>query len=87
MKGKNVVVWIVQIILGALFLFAGSMKLVGAEQMVQEFRHWGYSDGFRLLIGTLEVIGGIALLIPKVSALLAAALGGHHDWGGLYPSR
>ncbi len=76
MNTKNITVWIVQILLGALFLLAGVGKLAGGEQTVQQFRSWGYSDGFRILIGLLEMLGGAGLLIPRIAALSALGLMG-----------
>ena len=38
------------------------------------FRTWGYPDGFYLVIGAVEVIGGIALLIPRVASYSAIML-------------
>ena len=74
MKAKNISIWILQGILAGFFLLAGSTKLAGAERTVEAFRNWGYDDGFRLLIGVLEAIGGVALLIPRASAVSALGL-------------
>jgi uncharacterized membrane protein YphA (DoxX/SURF4 family) len=38
------------------------------------FRTWGYPDGFYLVIGAVEVVGGIGLLIPKVASASAIVL-------------
>jgi uncharacterized membrane protein YphA (DoxX/SURF4 family) len=38
------------------------------------FRQWGYPDGFYLVIGAIEVIGGIALLIPRTASYSAIML-------------
>jgi uncharacterized membrane protein YphA (DoxX/SURF4 family) len=54
--------WIVQILLGALFLFAGGMKLVlPLEQMAGPvaFPLW-----FLRFIGVCEVLGGLGLILP-----------------------
>jgi putative oxidoreductase len=74
MNVKNVAVRLSQISLGALFVMAGAGKLAGGEQTVQQFRVWGYSDGFRILIGLLEVLGGVGLLIPRIAAPSALGL-------------
>lgn len=60
--------------MAVLFLMAGVGKLAGGEQTVQQFRNWGYSDGFRILIGLLEVLGGVGLLIPRIAAPSALGL-------------
>ena len=74
MSGKRIGTWILQGLLAAVFLYAGSMKLAGSEAMVQVFRHLGYGDGFRIFIGTVEVAGGIALLIPRITTLASLGL-------------
>ena len=60
----NIVLWILQILLGLLFLFAGTMKFVmSAEQMTQgmpvALPLW-----FIQFIGICEILGGIGLILP-----------------------
>jgi hypothetical protein len=55
------------------YLAAGSMKLAGAPAMVALFGAIGMGQWFRFAIGFLEILGGIALLIPVLAG--AAALG------------
>ncbi|HKK51945.1 MAG TPA: DoxX family protein [Myxococcota bacterium] len=72
-----------------LFLFAGGGKLLGLEAMRQTFEHFGYGEGFRLLIGLLELAGAGGLLIPGLvpfaalglSGIMIGAIGSHliHD--------
>jgi uncharacterized membrane protein YphA (DoxX/SURF4 family) len=38
------------------------------------FRTWGYPDHFYLLIGAIEVVGGIGLLIPRVASASGVVL-------------
>jgi uncharacterized membrane protein YphA (DoxX/SURF4 family) len=73
----NIVLWILQIASAAMFVMAGSSKLVGGEQVVGMFQSIGLGQWFRYLTGGLEVIGGIALLIPQMApfgALLLAVV-------------
>ena len=63
----NILLWILQILLGLMFLFAGGMKLVKStaeliamgppEQIV--FAGWFYK-----FIGLCEVLGGLGLILP-----------------------
>lgn len=60
----NILLWILQILLAALFLFAGLMKLITPyEEMMKNpgprFPHW-----FFLFIGVCEILGGLGLVIP-----------------------
>jgi uncharacterized membrane protein YphA (DoxX/SURF4 family) len=65
--------WLLQLLLAVLMVGPGSQKFTSPvwERM---FRTWGYPDGFYLVIGAVEVIGGIALLIPKVASYGAITL-------------
>src|SRR5262245_32737977 len=62
MKKLNVVLWIVQILLALLFLFAGVVKLVlPIEEMTQQIALPGW---FLRFIGTAEVFGAVGLILP-----------------------
>ncbi len=60
----NRVLWIVQALLAALFLFAGSMKLVlPLEVMTKQMPLPGW---FLRFTGTAEVLGALGLILPGV---------------------
>ena len=60
----NRTLWILQILLAALFLFAGGAKfLVPADQMTQGMPAW-ISISFLHFIGVCEVLGAIGLILP-----------------------
>ena len=62
MKKLNVVLWIVQGLLAALFLFAGGMKLiVPIEALTMPVPLPG---GFLRFIGVAEVLGAVGLMLP-----------------------
>jgi len=70
----NGVLWGFQV-LGALsFVFAGYQKLSSAPDMVALFTAIGAGQWFRFLTGTVEILGGIALLVPRLRVLGAAGL-------------
>ena len=71
---KNWVLWTLQILSAAMFLFAGSLKLAGVPMMVQMFGVIGLGQWFRYLTGAIEVVSAIVLLVPSVAAYGAAAL-------------
>jgi putative oxidoreductase len=56
------------------FMFVGYQKLTGSPDMVALFAAIGVGQWFRLLTGTLEILGGIALLVPRLRALGAVGL-------------
>ncbi len=73
-KVKNVIAWVIQILLAAGFVMAAAGKLTGNQQMVENFRNWGYPEKFYLLIGALELLGAIGLLIARTAWLAASGL-------------
>lgn len=74
-RGTNIAVWLLSALLAALYLFAGGQKLFGAGGSAEHFAQWGFSTWFRLLIGVIEVAGGLALLVPSAAFYGAGALG------------
>lgn len=72
---KVTAVWILSGLLGLLYLFAGGTKLAGMQTHVEHFARWGYPDWFRLVVGTIEVVCGAALLVPGLAFYAAVALG------------
>ena len=73
-KGKKIALWIVSILLAALFLFAGLPKLLTPRKIVPMFVHYGYAPWFATVIGVSEVLGAIGLLVPRLAAFAAAGL-------------
>jgi hypothetical protein len=62
MLKRNTLLWVVQVLLAALFLFAGGMKLVlPLEAMKGPIDLPGW---FLRFIGTAEVLGAIGLIVP-----------------------
>jgi uncharacterized membrane protein YphA (DoxX/SURF4 family) len=82
-RGRTIAVWVLSLLLAALYVFAGAPKLLGAADAVEGFTRSGYPGWFRLLIGGIEVGAGIALLMPRV-ALYAAGLLGVVMIGAIY---
>jgi putative oxidoreductase len=73
-RGKTIVLWILRILMAALFLFASYMKLSGNPMMVDEFNTIGLGQWFRYLTGALELAGGVAILVPSVLVFAAVVL-------------
>ncbi|MEO9482134.1 MAG: DoxX family protein [Ekhidna sp.] len=74
-KFKRIVTWILQVLMGLEFLIAGQAKFTATEVWAKQFSNWGFPDHFYLLIGALEVVGGILIFIPKFAAKAALGLG------------
>lgn len=73
-RSATVGLWVLRIILGTAFVLAALMKLAGRQAMIDEFDVVGLGQWFRYFTGILELIGGIAVLVPAVSAFAAILL-------------
>ena len=62
-------------LLAVLYVGAGVPKVVGVESAVTGFQSMGYPAWFRVVIGVIEIGGGVALLIPRLAFYAAGALG------------
>jgi DoxX-like family len=68
MMKSNVLLWVAQAVLAALFLFAGGMKLVlPIEAMAGPVALPGL---FLRFIGVAEVLGGVGLVLPWLLRIL-----------------
>jgi putative oxidoreductase len=72
----NVGLWILQIGAAGMFLMVGFLKLSGDAQMVGLFDAVGLGQWFRYVTGSLEVLGAVLLLVPRLSGLGALLLVG-----------
>jgi putative oxidoreductase len=72
----NVGLWILQIGAAGMFLMVGFFKLSGDSRMVALFDAIGLGQWFRYVTGSLEVLGAVLLLIPRLSGLGALLLMG-----------
>jgi uncharacterized membrane protein YphA (DoxX/SURF4 family) len=67
-KGLSVVLWILQGLLAALFLFSGTMKFV--MPVAQMTKGTSLTGGFIHFIGVCEILGGIGLVVPALLRIL-----------------
>jgi putative oxidoreductase len=80
-RGLTIVVWILQVLMGCLFIFAGVSKLVGVTEMVNFFARVGFGQWLRYAFGVLEVGSAVALFFPRQvfygALVLSVSLVGH----------
>jgi uncharacterized membrane protein YphA (DoxX/SURF4 family) len=69
-RTTTVVIWAGR----TLFLFAAFGKLSGQQRMVEGSGLLPVGQWFRYFVGSLETIGGIAILVPAISGLGALLL-------------
>lgn len=65
----HIIAWILQVLLALVFLAAAGAKLAGVPMMIQSFEQIGLGQGFRYVTAVVEIIGAIALLAPRFTAL------------------
>ena len=70
----TVILWIVQLATAAMFLFAGTLKVIGVPMMVEEFARIGLGQWFRYFTGGLELVSAVLLLVPSLALFGALAL-------------
>lgn len=66
-KTKNVLAWVLAVLLGLNFVMSGYPKILPNDNMIRRFENWGYSESFAILIGILEMLGGLLVFIPKTA--------------------
>lgn len=67
--------WVLNILLGLLFIFASSGKLMLDPRGIEGMQKYGLGgSGFLLFIGAAELLGGIGLLIPRTRFWAAVGL-------------
>lgn len=70
----TVALWVVQVVLAALFVMTALPKLSGNQVMVEIFDAVGVGQWLRYVVGILELAGAIGLLIPRLCGLAALGL-------------
>lgn len=91
--------WAVLVLSGLFFVANGIQKLSGTEHAVAMFEALGLPDGMRILVGAMELAGGLCLVIPRLTTGAAVFLGclmagavvvelrGGHTFGALIPAQ
>ena len=74
-KTLTTAIWIVRILLFALFLFEGVDKLGSRPLWIQIFERIGWGQWFRYFTGVVETAGAIAMLIPSLTPIAVVLLG------------
>lgn len=74
-RNEAIVVWIVSVLLAAVFATTGIAKLIGRDPIgLQAAAMNGFPQWLRTLVGIVETGGAVALLIPPVAAVAASLL-------------
>jgi uncharacterized membrane protein YphA (DoxX/SURF4 family) len=70
----NIALWVVQIFLALLFIFAGGQKLMQSREALIQGGFTGYaadySAGFLRTLGILEILAGLGVILPYATGIL-----------------
>ncbi len=72
---RVIVTWLLQILLGPLFVLVGVGKFAQWDGWVSRFEMWGYAPWFLGVIAVLEALGGVMVLVPRFAAYGAGLIG------------
>ena len=64
---KEVALWKITLFLSLVCLRSGWLKVTGNVFWVRDFHRWGYPDGFRIVVGAIELVSMALLLIPRLA--------------------
>ncbi|TYB71352.1 DoxX family protein [Nonomuraea sp. PA05] len=73
-RGKNIALWVGQVLLAYQIGLGGVLKLIGDPTMVGMFEAIGAGQWFRYVVGVIEIAGAIGLLIPRLTGVAALGL-------------
>jgi len=73
---RRIGAWILQAVVAAAFLAAGAAKLTAAPYMVQLFAQIGLGQWFRIVTGSVEIVGALTLFYPRLASVGGLWLGG-----------
>ena len=67
----DTLIWIIQVLIAVLFVFHG-IAMFNPPAAIQEsvVKKMGYSLPFLKIIGTLEVLGGLGLILPALTGIM-----------------
>ena len=71
---RNTIAWILQVVLGLFFIFAGFNKLRDLSSTVALFGNLGLPSVLAYVVGGAELLGGIGLLVPRLTRFAALGL-------------
>ena len=68
----RIVIWVLVVLLTVVFVYVGVAKVTG--RWTGLFRHWGYPPFAAPAVGVIEILAGLALLVPRSRRVAAGIL-------------
>jgi uncharacterized membrane protein YphA (DoxX/SURF4 family) len=75
-KGSAIAYWITTGLAGAAFLTGGAFDAMGGPEVTKILTHLGYPAYFATIIGVWKLLGGIAILAPRLPRIKEWAYAG-----------
>jgi len=72
-RAANAMLWVVTLLAAIVMVGPGVQKFTGPTWQ-RMFRVWGYPEHFYLVVGAIEVFGGLGLLVPRLASACAVVL-------------
>ena len=72
MKKLNIIVWVLQVLLAAFFIYSGLLKLTSHELIFGDLRPLWFEHApswMPVLAGSLEILGGIGIVLPAITRI------------------
>ncbi|MGI4734502.1 MAG: DoxX family protein [Janthinobacterium lividum] len=66
MATRNIISWVLQVLIGLAFIFSGGNKFLHLTDTVGMFSKMGLPAAITYLVAGGEVLGGIGLLVPRL---------------------
>jgi uncharacterized membrane protein YphA (DoxX/SURF4 family) len=76
MRSRTIAYWVTTGLIAAAFVLGGAVDAIAAPDTVAFLAHLGYPAYFARLIGVWKVLGGLALLAPRLPRLKEWAYAG-----------
>jgi len=65
----NIVLWVVQVLIGLLFIMSGVMKFMMPYSEMIKDAPYAFPHAFLLFIGVCEILGGVGLIVPWLTGI------------------
>jgi putative oxidoreductase len=72
-RKAHIALWTLQVVTAGMYLMGSAVKLTASGGSAEAFAQIGFGGWFLYFIGTCELLGGIALLIPRLAGLAGLA--------------
>ena len=72
-RGTTALLWVLQAVTALGFVMAAVLKFAATPQIVRVFESMGAGLWLAYLVGALEVVGAVALLVPRLCGLAGLA--------------